>query len=109
MNRRSFLKLFGVVAAAPLLPEIARSAIAPEIVTHNDIWDKFNPSLKYGNSICLTDPLDELSHEAKMRIFSIIERSMRDFVPPGYWGKVEYIYRYDYYDDSPTLAWKYSP
>jgi len=119
MNRRFFLKLFGVTTSATSLPIFAIEALRSEVVSPErdqlDRWENFNPKGEYGNFLCLSDDFDSLSKELKLKCLDLFERDMRYEVPPNKWDKVTYTHHAipdigaaDPYDCRATIAWKYS-
>ena len=120
MNRRSFLKLFGVTAAAVALPAVALEALHPEDVSPErlqlDRWAQFDPKATYGDYVILTDDWNSINREHKLKIFKVIEDNMRLHIPPDHWHKVKYIDKgfgvggtVDPYNELSTVAWKYTP
>ena len=88
MNRRSFLKLFGVTAAAVALPAVALEALHPEDLSPEqhqlNRWAKFDPKTTYGDFAILDEDWNRIDREHKLKIFGILEDNMRHYIPPDY-------------------------
>ena len=113
MNRRSFLKFFGITAAATALPSIAVEALTQKDEWKSQ-WDSFDPNGKYGNWVSLSEPLNlKDPGTADLKIFKIIEENMRNVIPPNYWNKVKYIQKtgsggtVDPFYELTTICWRY--
>lgn len=115
MNRRDFLKLFGYGAAVAAMPAVAVEAVKALDNTVQVAKAGFDPSETYGDFVVLTEDPRDISQALRDKIFAVIEGNMRKNIPSGYWDKVIYIESYpsgssaDPFDETYTIAWKYTP
>jgi len=116
MNRRSFLKLFGVSAAATALPVFALEALGVLSLESSHRWEEFDSTQTYGDYILISEDWDSLGRDQKFKLLKVVETSMREFIPPDKWDKVTYICHglgssgaVDPYQECSSVAWAYKP
>jgi len=100
INRRDFIESVGLAAALLYIP----------LPLVSDGWKGFDPQLQYGNYVRITD----YDKGCFKTAFRWLNKEMKAFIPPGYRGKVEWIFKKPGGTGDPlfcywTMAWKYNP
>ncbi len=116
MNRRGFLKLCGIAVAGLGLPAVSAStAIATNgtdpirlfCVPKQFQWpEKFDPGKGCSHGVRFTAHYDPKTHDKAKKL--LIE-TMKSYVPPAYWGQVEYSKKPINYGEAFAISWAYDP
>lgn len=106
MDRRDFLKTFGIFLTVASMPPAAIAAVKKTNYAH------FDPKLEYGDVWNVTDHVNE---ESSLKIREALEPEMELIIPPKYRKKVRWYYHnpkashVDPLFQRGSVWWKYTP